>query len=129
MKYLILILFCVSLYSQNDTITIKKPLLLQPYQVEEIYKGLKKCEHYRFIAKENEVIAFNLHDIIKQQNDSLKTFIKRLETRDSELYTLQQQKINAVREIERLKTTKTKWYRSPLLWGGIGLITGILITK
>ena len=53
----------------------------------------------------------------------------RLNVRNTEIDYLQSQKENAIREVERLKATKPKWYRSPFLWGGVGLISGILITK
>lgn len=119
MKSLLTIVIVISSLSVNaqDTLSLPK----QTYT--EIYKGLKAEEYYRQANTHCIEIANSLNVIIQQQNDSLQLSMSRLDEVNYELDYLNHQYQEAIKE------RPTPWYKSPWLWSGLGLLTGILITK
>lgn len=119
MKSLLTIVIVISSLSVNaqDTLSLPK----QTYT--EIYKGLKAEEYYRQANTDCIEISNSLNAIIQQQNDSLQLSMSRLDEVNYELDYLNHQYQEAIKE------RPAPWYKSPWLWSGLGLFSGILITK
>lgn len=115
-KYtLIALLFAVWPAMAQDTICLPRATYM------EIYKGLKSDEYHRQKYSECLEIANSLNEIIQQQNDSLQFNIGRLQETEYELDHLNYELQQAVAK------RPVPWYKSPWLWGGVGLLTGLIL--
>jgi len=106
-----------------------KPLVLQPLQVFKIYVGLKQGEACQDKLNSCLGIAESLNGIIQQQNDSLQVAGLQVKQLNTELNAKQAELLNNAVKIQALEDKRTPWYRHPLTWSIIGLVSGILIVK
>lgn len=116
------------LFIEGD-ISNYEPLTLTPTQVVNIYKGLKEGEIYRMRYEDCMNVASVLNETIQDQDKSLQETMARIKFLNDELSVKYNELTEKSVEIESLKQRKTSWYKSPWLWGGIGLVSGILIAK
>lgn len=108
--------------------TILKPLILQPKQVKEIYKGLKQGEIYKKAFSDCLISVNELDSIVQSLNVELKAYVDKQSKHDKELAELNAQLTKKTAEIAELKA-KRKWYKSPILWAGLGFATGVYLMK
>lgn len=113
----VILLFIGLSVNAQDALSLPKQTYI------EIYKGLKAEEYYRQANTDCIEISNSLNAIIQQQNDSLQLSMSRLDEVNYELDYLNHQYQEAIKE------RPAPWYKSPWLWSGLGLFSGILITK
>jgi len=104
-------------------------LKIAPAQVKNVYNGLKQGEAYKKRYSDCLEATGTLNTIIQQQNDSLVSLSQKIEEYDYRLNEMYDERERAAVEIQKIKSEGVPWWRSPWLYGAVGLIGGILIAK
>lgn len=108
---------------------INPPLVLQPDQVKRVYIGLKERDAYAQRFSDCIKSADSLNNIIQEQDYNLNLLADNLREYNNTIDSLYNERQRAAVEIQKIKSSKTEWYKHPILWGVLGLIGGILIVK
>jgi len=99
-----------------DTIKKYKPLILKPEQVFNIYVGLKQGEVYKSRYEQALIVVDSLTNIVEQQDYNLNQTLDLMKEHDAQIK-------------EAYDNMPVVWYKSPYLYGAVGILIGILITK
>jgi len=100
----------------TDTIKNYKPLILLPEQVFNIYVGLKQGDVYKARYADVLKVVDSLTNIVEQQDYNLNQTLDLMKEHDAQIK-------------EAYENMPVVWYKSPYLYGALGLLIGILITK
>lgn len=102
---------------------------LNPEQVFNVYVGLKLSEEYKGRYNDCLSVANQLTKIIDEQDVAINKAMADLEFLNLKIAVKQDELTEKAVAIEKMKSAKTKWFKSPWLWASVGLVAGILITK
>lgn len=115
MKKLIILLLITSSLKAQDTLKIPAD------QVRNIYIGLQLERQYSKLYPQCLKVADSLNSIIIEQELTLKQYIEEQYKIDEEIYDIYAEREKLLAK----KPKKSLWW----LWSGLGLLTGILISK
>lgn len=123
---ILLAFICLStsgITAQNDSVSVQKP------QVRNIYVGLKQSVEYKKYYLECLQISNELNQIINDQDQELQKSLKQITVLNSDTEALNKKIIEANTEIKRLENKKIPIWKHPILYGLLGFIGGIYLTK
>lgn len=115
--------------AMSQTIVRNDSLILSHSQVRNVYKGLKEGEIAKQNLKDCLEIANSLNGIIQGQNDSIQASVLRINNLNTDISKANADYTKKSVELQQLKDKKTPWYKHPILYSVLGLLTGIWITK
>jgi len=115
--------FEITAQVNNDSVSIQKS------QIKNIYVGLKQGEAYKNYYFECLQVSNELNQIINNQDQELQKSLKQITVLNSNTEALNQKIIEANTEIKRLESKKIPIWKHPILYGLLGFIGGIYLTK
>ena len=120
-------MLCVTI--SQITAQTNDSLKIAPNQVKNVYQGLQQRAQFKQKLSDCLETANSLNDIIQQQNDSLQVNAVKLVDLNKNLAAANANYIKKSEDLQKLQDKKTPWYKHPILYSVLGLLTGIYIAK
>ena len=98
------------------TLNTNGTLTLYPEQVLNVYTGLKQGEVYKSRYADAIKVVDSLTNIVEQQDYNLNQTLDLMKEHDAQIK-------------QAYENMPVVWYKSPYLYGTVGLLIGILIAK
>lgn len=100
---------------------------IAPYQVKNIYTGLKQGEQYKIQYLNCLEVSTKLDSIVQDQHKKTLLFTSKLLERDSLYSVINFKYAKKVAENERIKNKKIPWYLHPFLYLPLGFAAGVVL--
>jgi len=109
------------------TAQTKDSIKIAPYQIKNIYIGLKQGEQYKIKYLNCLDVSAKLDSIIQDQHKKTLLFASKISERDSLYSAINFQYAMKVAENERIKNKKIPWYLHPITYLLAGFTGGIVL--
>lgn len=123
----LLIALCATI--SQITAQTNDSLKIAPIQVKNVYQGLQQRAQLKQKLSDCLETANSLNDLIQQQNDSLQSNAVKLVDLNKNLATANKNYTDTAVKLQKLQDKKIPWYKHPVLYTILGLLTGIYIAK
>lgn len=100
---------------------------IAPYQIKNIYTGLKQREQYKIKYLNCLEVSTKLDSIIQDQHKRTLIFASKLSERDSLYSVINFEYAKKSAENERINNKKIPWYLHPITYLLAGFTGGVLL--
>lgn len=122
---ILLTTLCVS--TSKITAQSKDSLKIAPYQVKNVYQGLKQGEQYKIQYYNCLEASVKLDSIIQAGHKRTIDFTSNINVLNQHITDQQNQLLKQSVEYEKLKNKKIPWYIHPFTFFSLGFAGGFLI--